>query len=373
MHRVMTLLVAAAMVVAGCTTTSTDPEPSPSPTATATTPVPSASSPRPGRVAVVVSPEPALTAAAADIGVRGVSTGMPDGTELRVVTADDASFVPDVATFLATEGYDLVCAVGAGAEEAIREVAPTSPSTRFCAAPAVPGDGLPPNVFPVDVRVEELGYVAGVALAVDGVDGPIGLLTSMTTWAPPRIRAGLVAGLVASGVAAPDVRLVGPIEDVEAAEEQVGNLLEAGTDGVLSLTGALDATVRDLLVATPVTEPPAPTPTATDGAPSPSPSPTEAEDRFAGLVAGPEARPAEDGAELAELVLAVLELHLEEAVALAVSRHLGEWSTEPASVGLADGTFRVDVGTSDRADAVSAAVGEALAAIRDGTIEVPAG
>lgn len=371
MHRVTTLLLVAAMAVAGCTSTSTDPDPSPTPTASTTSPVPSASDPPPGRVAVVVAPEPALAAAAAEIGSRGVEAGMPDGTELRVVTADDPSFVPDVATFLATEGYDLVCAVGAGAEAAIREVATSSPSTRFCAAPARPAEDLPPNVFPIDLRVEELGYVAGVALGTDGADGPVGLVSSRTTWAPPRIRAGLVAGLEAAGVATPDVREVGPVADDDAVEEQVEALLEAGVDGVLSLTGALDATVRDLLVDTAVTTPPAPTPTATEASPTPSPSPTATEDRFAGLVAGPEARPAEDGADLAELVLAVLELHLEEAVALAVSRHLGEWSTEPASVGLADGAFRVDVGTSERADAVATAVGEALAGIRDGTVEVP--
>lgn len=374
MHRAMTLLVVAALLVVGCTSATPGPDPSPSTGAATTPPVTPPSTPSPGRVAVVVAPEPALAAAAAEIGSRGVATRMPDDAELRVVTADDASFVPDLATFLATEGYDLVCVLGAGAEAAVREVAPSSPSTRFCAAPARPADDLPSNVLPIDLRVEQVGYVAGVALATDGAAGPVGLVTSRTTWAPSRIRAGLAAGLQAAGVASPDVRVVGPLADDEAAEEQVAVLLEAGSDGVLSLTGALDAVVRDLLLATPVVEPPAPSPTATDrSSPSPSPSPTATEDRTAGLVAGPEGRPAEDGAELPELLLAVLELHLEEAVALAVDRHLDEWSTEPASVGLADGAFRVDVGAGERGGAVATAVGEAIAGIRDGSIEIPTG
>lgn len=378
MQRSMTLLVALALVPVGCTTDTPDPSPTSTPSTSSTSPGTPPTSPPPGRVAVVVSPEPPLAAAAAEIGARSVASGLLEGTELRVVTADDPSFVADLTTFFATEGYDLVCAVGPGAERAVREVAVTSPSTRFCAAPARP-QGMPDNVLAIDLRVEELGYVAGVALAADGLSGPAGLVTSRATWAPERLQAGLVAGLGAGGAPAPGVQAIGPVGEAEGAAEQVVERLDAGVGGFLSLTGELDATVRDTLLEVPVT-PPAPTtpgptdaPTEPAAPPSPSPSPTEVAERLAGLAAGPEARPEEDGAELADLVLVLLELHLEEAVALAVERHVDGWDTAPASVGLADGAFRVDVGTSGRAAGVATAVEDAVAGIRAGEIEVPTG
>ena len=267
MHRLTTLVVAVALLLVGCTTSSPDPSPSPSPTATTTAPTPSATTPPPGRVAVVVAPEPELTAAAAEIGTRGVAGRMLDDGELRVVTADDRSFLPDMASFLAAEGYDLVCVVGAGAEAAVRDVAASSPSTRFCAAPARPDD-MPANVLPIDLRVEELGYLAGIALAADGAGPETAVVASPTTWAPARVRAGFEAGLAAGGVASPTVRPVGPVRDAEGAAEQVVGLLEIGVSAVLSLTGRFDATVRSTLVDTPVTPPAPPTETA---------SPTETE------------------------------------------------------------------------------------------------
>lgn len=375
MQRSMTLLVALAMVLVGCTTGTSDPSPTPAPSTSSTTPDATSTSPPPGRVAVVVSPDPSLAAAAAEIGTRSLASGLLDGTELRVVTADDPSFLADLTTFFATEGYDLVCAIGAGAERAVREVAATSPSTRFCAAPAR-ARGMPDNVLPIDVRVQELGYVAGVALAADGLSGSAGLVTSPVTWAPGRLEAGLAAGLAAGGVAAPSVQAVA-VTAADGAGAEVAGLLQAGVGGFLSLAGEFDAAVRDTLVEVPVTPPapasPGPTDAASDPAASPTPSPTEVGERLAGLVAGPEARPEEGGAELADLVLVLLELHLEEAVSLAVGRHVDGWDTAPASVGLADGAFRVDAGSSARAGAVATAVEDAVAGIRAGEIEVPSG
>lgn len=380
MRRRMTLLVVLLAVLTACTTSSPEPVPNGSPTATepTSTAVPSPTSP--ARIAVVLSPDPALTAAAAEIGVRSIANTLRDEAELRVVTADDVSFVEDLATFFAAEGYDLVCLVGAGAERAARLVAPTAPATRFCVTPSSATD-LPGNVLPIDVRVEELGYVAGAALAADGVVGPVGLLSGRTTFEPARMQAGLQAGLASGGAADVTLQVVGPLRDEEATEEAVLDLLEVGADGVLSLAGALDAATRQVLVEQPITPP---TDDATDGAtgdpteepeapPDATATPTEAEPRFAALVGGPESRPEEDGAELPELLLLVLELHLEEAVAVAVDRHLGTWETAPASVGLADGAFRVDLGTSPRARAVADAVTGAVDALREGAVEVPAG
>lgn len=383
MQRGMTLLVLLVVVLAACTTSTPEPVPTTSgpPSEPAPTVSPSPTTPAPGRMAVVLAPEPALTAAAAEIGVRNLARRLGDEAELRVVTADDVSFVEDLATFFATEGYDLVCLAGAGAERAVRRVAPTAPATRFCVTPSAATD-LPTNVLAIDVRVQELGYVAGVALAADGVAGPVGLLGSSATFEPPRVRAGLEAGLAAGGAAGTSIQVVGPLDDEEATDVAVRDLLEVGADGMLALAGALDGTVRDIVVDQPVVEPttPAteggtasPTEPAATGTPSPTATPTESEPRFAGLVGGPDVRPEDDGADLSELVLAVLELHLEEAVAVAVERHLGEWDVAPASVGLAEGAFRVDLGTSPRARSVAQRVEDVVTAIRDGTLEVPAG
>lgn len=376
MQRSLAALAGLVVLVAACTTTPPDASPSPTPTAASSSTVPDLdpTTPTPGRVAVVIAPEPPLAAAAAEIGVRGAVSRMLGDVELRVATADSATFVADLAGFFTSEGYDLVCVVGAGAEAAVRQLAATSPSTRFCAAPAS-ADGMPDNVLAIDLRVEELGYLAGVALAEEGMSGPAGLVTSRVTWAPDRLEAGLVAGLAAGGVESPTVRTVGPIDDEEMVE-QVTALLEEGFEGILSFTGTLDATVVTVVDEVPVVVPepsPPPTedPTGAEGTDPPSPQPTESEPSFAGLVAGPEARPTEDGAATSEQLLAILELHLEEAVALAVSRHVEGWDTTPASVGLADGAFRVDVGDGSRGRTVADALAGVQEALRAGELDIP--
>ncbi len=343
MRRTMTLLVLLVAVLAGCTGPTGDPSPSPSPSATATTPaMPTTSTPPAGRVAVVVSPEPELMAAAAEVGSRSIATGLPAGTDLRVVTADNRSFVRDLTSFFATEGYELVCVLGADAEATVREVARTAPSTRFCAAPARPGD-LPPNVLAIDLRVEELGTSPGSRSAPTASG-------ERPAWSPPR-RPGHRSGWPAACRPAwprrawpgPTVRRVGPVRDAEVVADRVRALLDDGVDGLVSLTGALDTAVRDVVVDEPVTLP-APSPDPTDdlasSAPSPSPTPP---DRFASLVAGPEVRSLDDGAEVPAPLLLVLETHLEEAVALAVTRHLDVWDATPATIGMSDGAFRVTV------------------------------
>lgn len=380
MQRSLAALVGLALLTGACTTPAPDatPTPSPTPSTSSATSTPDATTDvaEPGRVAVVIAPDPPLAAAAAEIGVRAAPSHLLGDAELRVATADAPAFVEDLTGFFTSEGYDLVCVIGAGAEAAVRHVATTSPSTRFCAAPAS-ADGMPDNVLPIQLRVEELGYLAGIALAADGVTGPAGLVVS-GTWAPQRLEAGLAAGLAAGGVASPAVHTAGPVQDEEAMAEQVNALLEAGIEGILSLTGALDATVATVLEEVPVSDPessppptdaPATEPTTTapaTTAPTAEPSP-----RHAGLVAGPEARPTEDGAPTSEQLLAILELHLEEAVSLAVTRHVEGWDITAASVGLADGAFRVAIGDGERARAVADAVAGAQEAIRAGDIEVP--
>lgn len=387
MQRPLAALVGLALLLGACTTSTPDtvpsPAPSPTPSTSSTSPeldptAGTAGAEEPGRVAVVIAPDPPLAAAAAEIGVRGASSRLLGGVELRVATADSAPFVEDLTRFFTSEGYDLVCVVGSGAEAAVRDVASSSPSTRFCAAPAS-AEGMPDNVLPIDLRVEELGYLAGAALAADGLTSPAGMMVS-STWSPQRLEVGLTAGLAAGGVESPTVRAVGQIEDEEAMVEQTNAMLEAGVEGMLTFTGALDASVVSVVEEVPITEPePSPSPTATTTQPggtatpteAPTTEPTESEPRYAGLVAGPEARPTEDGAPTSDQLLVILELHLEEAVLVAVTRHVEGWDTTPASVGLSEGAFRIDIGDGERARAVTDAVAGAQEGIRSGDVEVP--
>lgn len=361
MTRLGAVLVGLALALTACTGA---PTPTPTDSPTGTTPATSLDGDQPGRVAVVVSPDLPAAAEAVEDGARSVVAGLLGDTELRVVTADDRGFVEDLLGFFTTEGYDLVCAVGPGAAEATRRVARTSPSTRFCAAPALP-DGMPQNVLAIDVRMEEVGWVAGRALALDDPAGVVGLATSGMTWAPDRLQAGLAAGLQAGGVAEPAIASVAVTDDVDAVVEQVLSLLGEGVGAFVTLAGTVDADVLATIDMVPVAEP------TTDGTESPeedegteSPSP-----RFPSLVAGPEARPTNEDAVVSDQLLVVVELHLAEAIALAVGRHVGDWDTSPASLGFAEDVFRVVLGEGDRAQAVRPVVDEAVAAIRAGDVQ----
>lgn len=372
MHRSF-VAIAVAAVLASCTTPSDDLPPDPEPTPTVTpTAIPTVTA-APARVGVVLDPRPELVAAAAEVGVRGMARSREEFAEVRVVRADSATFLTDLVAFFTTEGYDLVCVAGDGAASAVTEVAVTSPGTRYCAVPA--SGQTPANVLPIDVRIEELGYLAGVALATDLDAGPVGLITSPTVIAPARFEAGIAAGIAEVGL--PDGRIVRlpPVRTQDDIERVVARLAGQRATGVVSLAGDLDGAVMEALdeFAPPLPEPTeAPTDGPTDPSEPATPTPTEPDPpRTVSLVGGPGLRPIEDGAALDDQVLLVLDIHLEAGVEVALDRLAGRWDVTATRIGMAEQALRALVGVGDRARAIADAVEQARTRILDGTFELP--
>lgn len=356
MQRSLVLLVLA-VVLAACTTGASDPAPE-RPSTTPPMATPDQRVDPVGRVAVVLDPRLQARGEAVDADLQELDPEVAGGRTLRVEVAEDPSFVHDLAQFFANDGHELVCVLGPGAAGVVREVAARSPGTRFCAAPAGrDGDDFPDNVLAVDVRIEELAYLAGVALGADHDVGPVAALTGRASDTPAaRVRSGLQAGLRAAGLRAPEL-VVAPLPpDPEAVTGQIRGLLDEGVRGLLGLVhGEL---VVEVATGTPVTTP-VPTPAPTD----PGPSPTSPAPRYAGVVLrGPLAG---DG-PLPPEVLAVVEVHLHEAVVVALRRHLEDWDPSATSIGVAEGAIVAVPNDRSRSSGATEALARATTALRSG-------
>lgn len=360
MHRSLTLVLAVAVVAGGCTgpTPDTGPTDGPSPSAS---PTATAEDDLAGQVAVVVHPQPSAWATAAEQGLEELSADALDGRAVRVVVADDPAFLPDITGHLAASGVDLVCVLGAGAAEAVREVAERTQGTRFCVAPVGDDAELPDNVLPVDLRFEELGVVAGIALGADLDQGPVALLTNEGGAPAQRLRAGLRRGLDRAGLAGVDIRVPGALVDTESAEERARAVLRAGARGIVTVAGSLDAVVRDVVLEVPVQEP-TPQPTASPTGPAtPTAEATPPAPVTAGLVGGADVL---SGEQVAPPVLLGLAVHLDRAVALALEREAAGWDPTPATIGFAEDAFSVRPNPAARSARVAAAVRDAVERLR---------
>ena len=351
MQRSFVVVVLAAVLVA-CTAGTSDPGPD---QATTTPPLatPTERVDPVGRVAVVVDPRLGQRATAVRDGLTRLHPDVAGGRTIRVEVAEDPAFVPDLARFFAAEGHELVCVLGPDAGSVVRDVAPRAPGTRFCAAPVVAEAGaLPDNVLPVDVRVEELGYLAGVALGTDLDRGPVAALTDPSgAVRPPRLRAGLRAGLLSVGLR-PDVMMARLPADAAQVAPRVRSLLGDGIRGLVGLA-ATDA-VREVATRTDVAAP-APTRSPIAGS-SPPPRPV------ALVLAGPVP------GDLPPHVLAVIDVHLHEAVLVALRRHLEDWDPTPVTLGVADDAIVAVPNTRARSPGVAAALADAEAALRAGEV-----
>lgn len=367
MHRSLTLVLAVAVVAGGCTGTTPDtgptdgPSPPASPTATTEDDLA-------GQVAVVIHPQPSAWATAAEQGLEELSADALDGRAVRVVVADDPAFLPDITGHLAASGVDLVCVLGAGAAEAVREVAERTQETRFCVAPVGDDVELPSNVLPVDLRFEELGEVAGIALGADLDRGPVALLTRQDGVPAQQLRAGLRRGLDGAGLAGVDIRVPGALVDTESAEGRARAVLRAGARGIVTVAGSLDAVVRDVVLEVPVQPPtpqPTPPPTASPTGPAtPTAEATPPAPVTAGLVGGADVL---SGEQVAPPVLLGLSVHLDGAVALALEREAAGWDPSPATIGFAEGAFSVRANPAARSARVAAAVRDAVERLRTPT------
>lgn len=358
MQRSFVILAMLVALGAACTSGASDPAPEAS-TTTPPAATPSEPTAPAGRIAVVLDPRLPGQAEPTRQAIEELGPEATDDRPVRVEIATDGSFVADLAEFLAFEGFGLVCVLGPSAEEVVRDLAPRSPSTRFCAAPARGGESVPDNVLPIDVRIEELAYLAGIALGTDLEDGPVAAVTAAGA-DPDRLRSGFRAGLLEVGLRPASVRIVAP-EDEEDAAERTRSMLADGVRGVLDLVGGRGGSVVEVATSEPLP------------APEASPSPTEGTDppgqpgrEFAGLVLGGPLAASED--PLPEQVLTVLEVRLERVLALALQRHVGEWDPAPASVGVAEDAIVVVPNEQARSPGVASAVEDAVGAIDRGDV-----
>ena len=193
MRRVGSSLLVALLLLLGCTAGEApepDPDPDPEPGEEAT-------GPSGLRVGVVLPPGDAAAADevdAAALGLDGIADDVDDVSEIRAVVPDGEPFVADVATLLAEDGYGLVCVVGDDAQRLVLDLAERWVGTDFCALPGDPERDVPDNVVLVQVAVEELGTVVGVALAALAGDAPAEALYAAERTGLDRFRAGVRVG-----------------------------------------------------------------------------------------------------------------------------------------------------------------------------------
>lgn len=346
MRRAVAMLLVA-LAVTACTDNGPTPEP-PTAAPTTTSPTvptvsPEEASPSAPRVAVVVAPTPTPLAAAAEEGLELLAASPGAAEEIRYAVADEPVFVEDMVAFFTEEGYDLVCVIGDGAADAVRRVAETSPRTRFCATPARANE-LPANVLPIDIRVEEIGYLAAVATAAAAPGTTMGIVPSRAPYALNRIETAAEQGLADQGTAA-DVPVAPSAADVEETTERALELYRGGVSTILALWGVDAEAVLEAAEVEPAPE------ETTSPSPEPTASPTrEPPPRL--VIGGPDLAPDASGdaeteteePEFHERVLAIVEVRPAAAIRVAIERLLTDWSNEPGSIGVAQEAIDV-VGT----------------------------
>ncbi len=182
----------------------------------ASPPAPTPATPPGARVGVVLPPTSEVDAGvSASIDaqlVRLAATTDETVSELRGYAAADPRFVEDLARWLAERGTELVCVLGDRAEDVVVPLARLYPGGRFCALPAGPPSpdeaGATPDsdgILRVDLRIEELGHLVGVAARTQAQDAPVGLLLGGDELPDQRFRLGLLAGLAGTQVVEADV------------------------------------------------------------------------------------------------------------------------------------------------------------------------
>jgi basic membrane lipoprotein Med (substrate-binding protein (PBP1-ABC) superfamily) len=318
--------------LAACTTGGPSTAPSPSPTPVT---VPSPTTASAGRQLAIVLP-PATTRSTAQVAAvreEAEQVGSRYRDELpsvRILQPDTPEFSGDITALLAERGADLVCVLGPGAGAVALAVAPSFPQTRFCAAPAIAEpEGIPANVLLVDLRVEEIAFLAGAAAQLASVDGSPGFLAGEAQYDIDRQRAAFTAGInaVADEPVTPYVGF--PVSDADRALQLAAPQYAGGVDTIYTVAGDADAGVR------------------------------RAAQREGGLVIGSILTVVPEPTQPPPVaVLMTTTQRLGVALGLAVEQLLGTWEGGLASVGLAEGALGVAGGGSGRWARVAPAVAD---------------
>ena len=228
MRRPMAALLGCVVLVAACTPTAVPPE-TPEPTAT----TPQATLPPVGlRLGVVVQTSPLVVAGPlADLRAR--LEQLPDevGNELsavRVVTPESSEIAADAAGLLASRGYDVTCVLGPNAPSLVQELAMLYPAQWFCTAPGRDAEDTPDNVIELDLRLEEVGHLLGLAAGLASPpDAPVTLVLGSRRLWQDRLLAGVAAGVGDRSL----VRI--EADDPEEIAEALQELEEDGLEAVV--------------------------------------------------------------------------------------------------------------------------------------------
>ena len=364
------LLAAFALVALALTACSSSPRPTPTPSASASTVAPGPGTEQPvgdHRIAVVVAPLPALRAATAEVSARQLSVVVEGVGNVRVVTADDAGVMDDLVRLFAAEAYDLVCALGPGALDAVLGVARDLPSTRFCAGPVIATE-TPANVLAVDIRSEEMAYLAGVMAGAYAPDRPPVMVTAASTHASARQQQAFRDGFASTSPPEGVVPIiVGPLEDSDAVAAALEVHLRAGVSAVYTDAGEADAGAVTAAAAE----------TARRKGAQATPDPEASEDPAAGapaqvlVVGGPAVLPLEEGAPVPPEVAYVVEVDWAAAVVFAATELVGTWEGGVVSIGLLEDALRfVDDSGAAVPPAVRTRVEDTQAGIIDGRLTI---
>lgn len=371
MTRKFAALAVTALLLTACTSTP-EPDPTPSPTSTSTASVPDPDLPEADfRVAVVVAPSPSLRAAAAEIMARQLPTFVEGVRTVRAVTADSAVAMPDLVRLFASQEFDLVCAVGPGALDAVVPVANDLPATKFCAAPAIAPE-VPSNVLAVDFRVEEMAYLAGVLAGVYAPAQPPVMLTGPGAHATARqqqaFRDGFASTSPPEGIA-PIV--IGPAEDAEAAAELLADHLASGVSVIYSDAGDADEGVRDAAVAESARRAEARATPDPDADPDQDPDPAAGAPVRVLVAGGPALLSLEEGTPQPPEVAYLVEIHWSRGVVAAARELVGTWEGGTISIGmLEDGLQFSEAGGGGVPLPLQTRIEDTMAGIIDGRLSI---
>lgn len=325
-------VVTGAVLLTACT--SDAPQPAPQPTAASPSPTETAV-PITGPRVVVLLPAagvPAGEVASYAQAVDRLRSAYADRLgEVRRVTLDDPAFAADTVTFLAEEGHDLVCVVGAPLVRTVPAVARSYPNTRFCAAPAV-YEEAPDNVLALELAVAEPAFVLGVVAATLFPGAPPGFVGARSEHAVEQRRRGFQEGVASRRGQA---RALGGTfaEDPISAAAITTRQVEAGARVLYTAAGELDVAAR------------------------------EAAAGGSAAVAGSAATLLPVDGDPPVSVLLAVRTHIEPALAVAVDRLLDGWDPTAATLGLAEGAFSFVPGGHPEAE-VAVELAEQVAAER---------
>lgn len=336
--RWVALLVSVLTLTTACRDgASPTPTPAPSPSAVAAAPTPV----DPGGLSAAFVLPPPTAASPAELAslredlARLRRTHLRDVTTWRVVAADGPEFVGDLVALLAEDGADLVCAIGPRSGDVVVRIAPAFPETRFCATPAIAEVAtIPANVLLIDLRVEEVAYLAGAAAQLTSSPGPPGFVAGEGQYSVDRQRIAFQLGINAVSEAPVAPYVAFPVGDAERALELAAPQYAAGVGTIYSAAGAADAGVR------------------------------QAAQQNDGLVIGSlQTLVPDPAAPPPAAVLLTISERFDVPVDLALSRALGSWEGGLASVGLAQDALAIAPGGSARYRAIAPRLDELRARI----------